>query len=185
MRCSCANNSRYGRRAGEPSSWSTSQITATGGRPPGETREVDRSFGVPAAFEHATVLRAQREDVTGPDEVVGTRRGIEEPLDRERAIAGTDARPRVAVIDRHRERGVATGAAGRDHRLDVELVEPRPAARHADEPARPTQHEVDGLRRDPLGGQGEVALVLPVFVVNYENHLAAANPAQRVVDRRQ
>ena len=52
MRCSCANSSRYGRRAGEPSSWSTSQITATGGEP-GEPGEVDRGLGVAAPLEHA------------------------------------------------------------------------------------------------------------------------------------
>ena len=44
----------------------------------------------------------------------------------------------------------------------------------ADEAAAVAGHEVDGLGGDVLGGQGEVALVLAVFVVDHDNHAARA-----------
>ena len=45
----------------------------------------------------------------------------------------------------------------------------------ADEAAAVAGHEVDGLGRDVLGGQGEVALVLAVLVVDHDDHAARAD----------
>src|SRR2546421_8482163 len=67
--------------------------------------------------------------------------------------------------------------------MDFEFVEEPGIARHADEPARPAQHEVDGLGSDPAGGHREGALALAAFVVDDENHLPPADAPQRLVDR--
>ena len=47
--------------------------------------------------------------------------------------------------------------------------------READEPAAVAGHEVDGLGRNVLGGQGQVALVLAVFVVDHDDHPPGAD----------
>ncbi len=47
--------------------------------------------------------------------------------------------------------------------------------READEAAAVAGHEVDGLGSDVLGGQGEVALVLAVLVVDDDDHAAGAD----------
>ena len=47
--------------------------------------------------------------------------------------------------------------------------------READEAAPVRGHEVDGLGRDLLGGDAEVALVLAVLVVDEDDHLTVRN----------
>src|SRR4051794_25179111 len=152
------------------------------GRAAGETGEIDRRFGMTAAFDHTALACPQRKHVAGAHEVLGPGVGVENVANSERTIVGTDAAARVAMVDRYGERGVATFLAGRDHRADLELVEQLRVARHAHEPAGPPQHEVDRLGRNPLGRNGEVALILAIFVVDHEHHLASPNPAQRIVD---
>jgi hypothetical protein len=154
-------------------------------RQPGKSGEIDRRFGVAATLEHATTACPQREHVSGAHEVVATRAGIEHAPDRRGAVSGADPAPGGVMVDRHRERGVARGPVGRHHGADLELVEPVRVARHAHEATRPPQHEVDRVGRDPLGGHREVTLVLAVFVVHDEHHLASADAAQGFVDRGQ
>ena len=45
----------------------------------------------------------------------------------------------------------------------------------ADEAAAVAGHEVDGFRGDVLGGQGQVAFVFAVFVVDHDDHAAGAD----------
>ena len=63
-------------------------------RAAGEPGEVDGRFGVTAPFEHAALAGAQREHVTRAHEVLGTRRGVEDLADRERAVVRADAAAR-------------------------------------------------------------------------------------------
>ena len=42
--------------------------------------------------------------------------------------------------------------------------------RQADEAAAVAGHEVDGLGSDVLGGQGQIALVLTVLIVDHNDH---------------
>ena len=154
-------------------------------RQPGETRQVDRGLGVPAPFEHAALTGAEREDVTGPDELVGVRRGVEEPAHGVGPVGGADPAAGLPVVDRDRERRVAAGGSGRHHRWDVEPVQVLGRGGHAHEPARPAEHEVDRFRRDPLRRHREVTLVLAVLVVGDEDHLAATDPTQGLVDARE
>ncbi len=46
--------------------------------------------------------------------------------------------------------------------------------RQADQAAPVHGHEVDRLGRDELGGQGQIALVFAVFVVDHHQHAAGA-----------
>ena len=57
----------------------------------------------------------------------------------------------------------------------MKLVEPLTRHRQADEPAAIRGHEIDGLGSDLLCRDRQIALVLPILVVNDDDHLAGAN----------
>ena len=52
----------------------------------------------------------------------------------------------------------------------------------ADQAASKLGHEVDGFGRDFFGGEGKVAFVLAVFVVDDDDHAAGADFLNRVGD---
>jgi hypothetical protein len=52
----------------------------------------------------------------------------------------------------------------------------------ADQAASELGHEVDGFGGDFFGGEGEVAFVLAVFVVDHDDHAAGADFLNRVGD---
>ena len=72
-----------------PSSRMISQMTPDGLRP-GETRDVDRGFGVAGADQHAAGPGDEREDVSGRDELVGPLDGVDRDGDGARAVGGAD-----------------------------------------------------------------------------------------------
>ena len=47
------------------------------------------------------------------------------------------------------------------------------------------RHEIDRLGRDAVGGDGEVALVLAVLVVDDDHELAGADVGDRLLDARE
>ena len=55
----------------------------------------------------------------------------------------------------------------------------------ADESPAVGCHEVDGLRRDELGRHGQVALVLPVLIVHHDDHPAALDLLESLLDGRE
>ena len=58
---------------------------------PREAGEVDRGLGVAGPLQHAALAVAQREDVTGPGEVVGPGLRVDERAHRGGAVGGRDA----------------------------------------------------------------------------------------------
>ena len=61
------------------------------------------------------------------------------------------------------------------HEREMELVAALLGEREADQAAAELGHEVDGFGGDLFGGQGEVAFVFAVFVVDQDDHAALAN----------
>ena len=55
--------------------------------------------------------------------------------------------------------------------------------RQANQPAAVLGHEIDDLGSDMLGGDGQIALVFAVFVVDDDNHAARAELFYRFFDR--
>jgi hypothetical protein len=55
--------------------------------------------------------------------------------------------------------------------------------RHTTETAAVFRHEVDRGRRDLLGGDRQIAFVLPILVVHDDDHLAVADRIDRLLDR--
>jgi len=55
------------------------------------------------------------------------------------------------------------------------MVEALLGHRQANQAASVLSHEVDGLGSDFFGGQREIAFVLAILVVDYDNHASGAN----------
>ena len=148
-----------------------------------EPREVDGGLRLPRALEHAAGAGAEREDVTGMDEVVRRRGRVDGDLDRPRAVSGRDARrDAVAGLDRDRERGAELRLVLVGHLAQPELVAALGGQAEADEPATVDRHEVDGVGRHELRRDGEVALVLAVVVVDDDDEATRTDLLDRVLD---
>ena len=144
-----------------------------GGREAGETGEVDGGFGLAGADEDAAAAGAEREDVAGTNEVGGCGAGIDGDLDGASAIGGGDScRHAFAGFDRLREGGAEAGGVLLRHWRQAQVVGALLSEGKADEAAAVASHEVDGLGGDVVGGQGEIALVLAVLIVDDDDHAA-------------
>ena len=90
------------------------------------------------------------------------------------AIAGRDAGAGARLrLDRHRERGRRSARCSRRPSAGCRARQPLLEHRHADQAAPVRGHEVDRLRRDLLGRNRQIAFVLPILVVDHDDHLAA------------
>ena len=150
----------------------------------GEPRQIDRRFRLTGPHEDPAVARPEREDVARPREVAGPGRGIDRRPHRRRPIGRGDAGRRAFLdVDGHGERRLEAGRVVGDGHRDLQLVEPAPGHGEADQPPPVAGHEVDRLRRHLVRGEGQVALVLPILVVDHDDHPPCAKGGDGVVDR--
>ena len=63
------------------------------------------------------------------------------------------------------------------------MVEPFPGQRQTDQPPAMLSHEVDDLWSYFFGGDGEIALILAVFVVDHHDHAAGTEFLECFRDR--
>ena len=75
------------------------------------------------------------------------------------------------------------GAVGLGHQRQAELFDPPAVHRQADQAAGEAGHEVDRIGRRELGGDDEVALVLPVLVIDQDEHAAAPRLLDQLLGR--
>ena len=68
------------------------------------------------------------------------------------------------------------------HRSQPQIVGPFFGQGQADQSAAELRHEVDGFGRDELGGQGQIAFVLTIFVVHNNDHASGTNLRDRFGD---
>ena len=146
-----------------------------------QTREVGRRFRVPRAAQHAALDGTQREDVAWAAEGRGLRRRIEQEPDRLAALERRDARLRIVGIDGNRERRLVVIRVVHDHLPDIQLVETLAVDRRADQPFRVLRHEVDVLGLDRRRRDDEISLVLAVFIVHDNDHLAVLDVLDRLL----
>src|SRR5438128_6910807 len=152
---------------------------------PREPREVHGRLGVAGAAQDAARHRPEGQDVAGARQVFGPHLLIHEGANRDRAVVGRGAgRDATSGVDGDSERGPHGGRVVRDHHRDLELVQPLAGHRHADEAAAVLGHEVDGLRRDLVGGHHEIALVLAVLVVDDHEDASRADLLDGRLDAR-
>ncbi len=152
-----------------------SQIDA-GGIETGHAGEVDGGLGLAGADEDAALAGAQREDVAGTGEVTGCGVGIDGGADGVGAVGGGDAGgDAFAGLDGLGECGAEARGVLLGHGEEAQVVGALLGQGEADEAAAVAGHEVDGLGGDVLGGEGEVAFVFAVFVVDDDHHAAGAD----------
>ncbi len=177
-----ANTASSGTRAIVPSLFAISQMTPAGIEA-GDAREIDRSLGLPGTDEHAALARLKREHVPRPRQVRRTRVRIDGGEHGRRAIAGGDPRRRDALgFDGYREGSTEVRRVLRHHLRQVQLRQPLLGHRQADQAAPVRHHEVDGVRRDLLRRDCQVALVLAILVVDDDDHAAVADRLDRLLD---
>jgi hypothetical protein len=149
----------------------------------GQAGQVDGGLGVAGPLQDTAVLGPQDVDVAGPVEVGGLGAGLDQRPDGRRPVGGRDPRAgAVAVVDGDGERRPLRLGVGRDHEGEVELVGPVLGDGGADEARRVFDEEGDLRRRGELGRHDEVALVLPVLVVDDDDDLPAADGGDGLLD---
>ena len=147
-----------------------------GGIEAGQARQVDGGFGLAGAHQHAALARAQREDVAGTGEIGGGGFGIDGGADGVGAVGGGDAGgDAFAGFDGLSEGGAEARGVLLRHGEEAQVVGALFGEGQADEAAAVAGHEVDGFGRDVLGGQGQVAFVLAVLVIDHDHHAAGAD----------
>jgi len=146
-----------------------------GGIETGEAGEIDGSFGLTGADEDSAFARAEGENVAGASEVVGRGTGRYGSADGVGAVIGGDAGgDAFAGLDGLGECGSEAGGVLLGHGRQVEVVCSILGEGEADESSAVAGHEIDGFGGDEFGGQGEVALVFAVFVIDNYDHAAGA-----------
>ena len=156
----------------------------SGGIQAGKTRDIDAGFRVTGANKHAAFACDKREDVAGRDDVVGALCRIDADSNRVGAVvrgdAGGDALFRFDGDGEGRLHALAVFAG---HHVEFERAGAIPREAEADQAATEARHEVDGGRRCELRGDDEVTLVLAVFRVDENIHLAVARFFHDLFDR--
>lgn len=152
----------------------------------GEGGEVDCGFGVSGASQDAAGARFEGQDVAGPGEVARCDVAVRQCSDRVGSVARADAGGRARpIVDADEEGGLhALGVLG-DHRVESEVAGTFPGDRGAQETRCVVQEEGDICRRRLLGGHDQIPFVLPVLVVDDDDHLTSADRFDRVLDRRE
>jgi hypothetical protein len=72
---------------------------------------------------------------------------------------------------------------GRHHQRQVEVLDPLGGEGHADQPRGVGEEEGDLLGRDRIGGHDQVAFVLAVLVVHYDDDLTAPDRPDGILHR--
>ena len=99
------------------------------------------------------------------------------------AVGGRDAGgDALAGLDGLSKGGAEARGVLLRHGEEAQVVGALLGEGEADEAAAVAGHEVDGFGSDVLGGQGQVALVLAVLVVDHDDHAARANFVERAGD---
>lgn len=142
----------------------------------GEACEVDGGLGLSGADEDAALAGAEGEDVAGTGEVLGGCGGVDGDADGVGAVMGADAGgDAFAGLDTLSEGSAEAGGVLLDHGVEAEVVGALLGEGEADESSAEAGHEVDGLGGDEFGGEGEVAFVFAVLVIDDDDHPAGAD----------
>ena len=99
-----------------------------------------------------------------------------------RGDAGGDA---LARLNGNGESGLVPRAVGLRHQLKPQLVRAVLRHCHANQPASEFSHEIDRFRRCHLRRNDQVALILAIFGINKNDHLAIAGIFNNVFGWRQ
>ena len=138
-----------------------------------EPRQIDGRFGLPGSNQHAAFASPQRKDMAGTNQIAGLAGGVDSDADGVRAVGRGDARgDALGRFNGFGERGAKARVVARRHGRELQRVADFGAERKADQAARVPRHEVDDVGRDFFGGDGDVAFVFAIFIVDDDQHPA-------------
>ena len=143
------------------------------GLQPRQAGQVATRLGMAGAHQHAALLRLERKDMAGLNDV--GRLGV--LLHRSQDGLGAVGRGNAGGhafrrLDRNGEVGAQRQLVGRHHQRQIEQAAALLGQRQADQAAAVFGHEVDRFGRDEFRRQHQVALVLAVFLVHQDDHFA-------------
>lgn len=139
----------------------------------GELAQVDGSFRMAGAHQHAAILGDQREDMAGTNEIGRAHIAVGQRANRVGALFGRNAGGQpVLDVDRNGEGGAERSVVRRHHRVEPQSPGLARGQRRADDAAGIADDEGHLLRRAERGGNDEVALVLAVIIIGDDDDLA-------------
>ena len=152
----------------------------------GQTRHIDRRLGMPGPDQNPAVPRNQRKHMARRDDMFRSLAGIDGHRDSPRPVCRRNAgcHP-FCRFDGHRERGFVSRAILSAHQRQAQLLDPRPGHRQTDQTATIFRHEVDRIGGRHLGRNDQIALILPVFVIDQNEHPAVAGFLDNLLNRHQ
>ena len=146
-------------------------------------REVATGLGVPGTHQHAAFYRLNGKDMAGLHNVL--RRAFDGHFDGARPVgrrdAGADALRR---FNRSGKGRAITRAVAAGHGRQAQLLATLARQRQAHQAAGMGRHEVDGLWRDVLGRQHQIAFIFAVFFVHQNDHFARPQIGHDLLNRR-
>ena len=153
------------------------------GLQPRHPGQVDGGLGVAGPAQHATVLGAQRNHVTGAGEIVGDAGGIGQQSHGGGPVGRGNARPHTpSRVDGDGVGGAVLVLVDRVHRQQAQPVADRAVQRHTQISRGVANHEGHHLRRRLFGGEDQIALVLALLVVDDDDGLARRDVGNRPLD---
>jgi len=147
-----------------------------GGLKSGEAGEIDGGFRLSCADQDASLSGAQGKDVAGTDEIVGGGCRRDGGADGVSSVGGGDAGGDAFTgFDGLSKGGAEARRVLLGHGEEAEMVGALLGKGETDESASVASHEIDGFGGNVLRGQGEVAFVFAVFIVDDDHHASGAD----------
>ncbi len=147
-----------------------------GGLKASEASEIDGGLRLAGADQDASLSGAQGKDVPRADEIVGRGARRDGGADGVGAVGCGDAGgDTLTGFDGFSKgsteaRGVLLG-----HREEAQVVGAFLSEGEADEAAAVAGHEVDGFRSDVVCGEGQIAFVFAIFIIDDDDHASGAD----------
>ena len=146
--------------------------------------QVAAGFGVAGAHQYPAVHRLQGEDVAGLHQVASHRARRYGGLHGARAVgSGYAGGYPLCGFDGHGEGRAFFVSIARRHGRQLQQLAACAGEGETNQTAAKAGHEVNGLVRDMVGGEYQVAFVLAVFFVHQDNDLARAHVGHDVFNR--
>ena len=139
----------------------------------GQNRQIDRSFGMSCAPQHAAFPVSQREHMPRATDVRRSFCRVQQRLYRQCPLMGGNAGRDVESVDRNRECGAMRIGIIANHRSDSQFIQPFAFHRNADQPPGMFGHEIDNFRRRHRCGDNQVSFVLAILVIHDNDHLSS------------
>ena len=137
----------------------------------GKLGKIHGSFCLAGALKHAAGTGCQREDMAGGHQVLGPCVVGHGSQDGGCPVSSADTGSHtVARLDGDGKVGVVHGVVALRHGSELQLFAQLGRHGQADQSAAVMGHEVDGLRRDELGGHGQIAFIFPILVIHEDDH---------------